>query len=207
MSRDAISGILGITLEQVQALMFEANPDVELPGGSAAAGGVSLSQTVLSDEDMRTLPSLWPTGLELIPDPGENQGIVPFWAMIVFGGALVPYDGIESGTSLEFRSGFGSGTPLTKLNEDGIGGQTISGLLQVGSIVALFVQSDEFQQVADVDRTTALAANVATLWGANPFMGGITLRTSNNDDYTGGDPDNVFNVTVAYSVIDMPVFG
>lgn len=190
LSEGVIAGVLGIELADVQRLMVEADPDVELPGGGASL--VRTTLTVLTDEQVKALPT---TTVEVVPGTPPDKRYLPLWAVVVFrtqdweytnldADATLTIDGFETlGGShpdavpvYDFLSGGFDPLVVTMAAQREVHNFDIGGAYRKGV--------NEVAEVSDLDTF--------------PTLIGISNGSGN---LTGGHADNTITVTVAYLLL------
>lgn len=195
-SEKAVAGVLGIDLTAVHALMFEADPDVTLPGGGAATEQVVYQRNIVLDNDqIKALPT---TPVELIPAPGPGKVIfVP--AIEYVGGATLRYKwrgglgnvSVSCLLTLKYNAlpipqGEGAPPPMCRWEE-------LRTMLLWNEVADLI----RFPGPSDTDNSPVPVTNIedksVALWLNNDGAGNLT----------NGHEDNELQVRVEYSIIDL----
>lgn len=195
-----VGAVLGITAADVQSLIYDADPDVELPGAAVAVELPVFQTSVdVTYDEMVTLPS---ARIELVEDPGRDRVIVPSWAFLQMG---------EEG---DF-GGFSNASVNPNVSVGVVGPDHINRLSRLTprtEFHSLFATGEAatlgIEQTTDV--TTGGAQEVTHGRPIDDYVGGLFLRAFNSGVIganfepvdEGGYPDAVLRVTVIYSVID-----
>lgn len=201
MDDSLVGAVLGISADDVQALLYDANPDVEL---GAVDLPVFQTSVDLDYDQMAGLPN---APVQILPDPEEGSMWLPFWAFLQmdeqgdFGG----WDNTTNNDYLAlFDSAFGGGTRRLVSSAPGTiddffidGG----GLLMVPEVVTV-LPAGAYPPGEQV-RSTVQPLDASVL------DKGVVLRAIRSgfppDDFVpndeGGYPDSHMRVTIAYAQI------
>lgn len=147
--------------------------------------------TQVTDSQMKALPT---TPVELIPAPGNGNVIIPLSVVVRFF-YTADYTNIHANSYIGVFPGSLNSGLLNALLESIDSG--VTNFLQYGEdALATFCQPRILQSAA-----IAAFVNPVADFLNQPLV--LTAWNDVNGDFTGGDPANLFKVTVAYMVIDL----
>lgn len=184
-SPQAVAGVLGVDLTDVKTLMSEANPEVELPGGTAVETPVLVATAVLTDEQIKALTS--PVPVEIV-SVEEGKVAVPLLCILRFESPAATGYGNLGGQSL----GVGVQSPFELLGylleASANASAKVSGLL------------GDFEEKTAVLAAVQDAGSSSTIAIVNDVPAGpLSLwMEESGAELTGGDLDNTLTVQVAY---------
>lgn len=193
LSNDVISGVLGISLDDVEALMVQANPDIELPGGDAV---VLVETTVLTDDEIKALPSVVVPVVPVVPD---GTLFLPIWAVLVFSSEDHEYTNIDVDAILQIDkfAPMGGGHPHSTPPYDFLAG----GFTPLTVVMGPAYDVEVFDLGAGNEFGYTAVGEVADIDEPNPTP--VIYMSNGSGDLTGGNPTNTLTVTVVYTLVDL----
>lgn len=172
-----IGAILGVSADDVRALMYEASPSVDL------GGSIKTASVTLDDEQIKALPDV---PVVIVPAPAADVGLVPVTAVVVFKPKedVGQYGNTDDAATLVLSrfSALGNGIDSSGTNAADLLGQDTASVVQMSPLQSV--------------------AGGQTVVGAVDDLPDVQIDISLQNGFSGvltdGHPENTLTVHVAY---------
>lgn len=192
-----IGAILGLSADDVRALLVEADPDVTLGGDQVGEQVVKLAQRVLTDAEIKALPT---QSIEVGPAiPGDHIW-VPIACVLVFFTLDAEYTNIDLNEAALTVDGF----ELLGPANPSFGYDGLYDFLAGGFDPLVITMRPNFENGSvDGARVKTQVQTIGDFDDENPgtFTPRISVSNGFLDDLTGGHPDNRLSVSISYMEI------